>query len=60
MPGIEKEPSSSRFIRVTDTPATSCAGCGMPLDSDETYCCKECVDFWLMTDPNGLMGVDDD
>lgn len=60
MPGIQKESCSSRFIKATDTPSTSCAGCGTPLAPDETYCCTECVDFWLMTDPNGLMGVDDD
>lgn len=43
-----------------DTPATSCAGCGMLLDTSEVYCCAECVDSWAETDPNGLMGVEDD
>lgn len=40
--------------------ALLCAGCSAPLKPTEVYACSECLDFWLMTDPNGLMGVDDD
>ena len=43
-----------------DTPATSCAGCGALLGTSEVYCCADCVDSWAETDPNGLMGVEDD
>lgn len=40
--------------------ASVCAGCSSALKPTEVYACSECLDFWLMTDPNGLMGVDDD
>ena len=40
--------------------ALLCAGCSALLKPTEVYACSECLEFWRMTDPNGLMGVDDD
>lgn len=40
--------------------ALQCAGCGSQLLDTEVYACTSCLDLWLMLDPNGLMGVDDE
>ncbi len=40
--------------------ATACVGCGINLKPFEVYACTDCLNFWLMSDPNGLMGGDDD
>lgn len=40
--------------------ASVCAGCGAQLLDTEVYACTSCLDLWLLLDPNGLMGVDDE
>ncbi|WP_158639834.1 protein NinF [Pantoea ananatis] len=40
--------------------ATACVGCGISLKPFEVYACSDCLNFWLMSDPNGLMGEDDE
>jgi len=40
--------------------ASACAGCGAQLLDTEVYACGSCLDLWLLLDPNGLMGVDDE
>lgn len=40
--------------------ASACAGCGVQLLDTEVYACGSCLDLWLLPDPNGLMGVDDE
>ncbi|WP_078829181.1 protein NinF [Pantoea ananatis] len=40
--------------------ATACVGCGISLKPFEVYACTDCLNFWLMSDPNGLMGEDDE
>jgi hypothetical protein len=40
--------------------ASVCAGCGAQLLDTEVYACGSCLDLWLLLDPNGLMGVDDE
>lgn len=40
--------------------ATACVGCGISLKPFEVYACTDCLNFWLMSDPNGLMGDDDE
>lgn len=43
-----------------DTFAIKCVGCPALLTTEEVYCCSACVDSWVESDPNGLMGVDDE
>ncbi|KAA6001421.1 hypothetical protein F3I50_03495 [Pantoea sp. M_5] len=43
-----------------DTPAIRCAGCPAWLTTEEVYCCALCIESWAESDPNGLMGVDDE
>ncbi|KAB0556205.1 hypothetical protein F7Q90_08490 [Pantoea stewartii subsp. stewartii] len=38
----------------------ACVGCGISLKPFEVYACTDCLNFWLMSDPNGLMGEDDE
>jgi len=40
--------------------AIACVGCGISLKPFEVYACTDCLNFWLMSDPNGLMGEDDE
>lgn len=40
--------------------ASVCVGCGISLKPSEVYACTDCLNFWLMSDPNGLMGEDDE
>lgn len=40
--------------------ATACVGCGISLKTFEVFACTDCLNFWLMSDPNGLMGDDDE
>jgi len=37
---------------------SACVGCGISLKPFEVYACTDCLNFWLMSDPNGLMGED--
>ncbi|MCA1178890.1 protein NinF [Pantoea rwandensis] len=40
--------------------ALVCVFCGITLADAETYCCESCVEEIWASDPNGLMGVDDE
>ncbi len=40
--------------------ASACVGCGISLKPFEVYACTDCLNFWLMSDPNGLTGEDDE
>lgn len=40
--------------------ALECVFCGTTLADAETYCCESCVEEIWASDPNGLMGVDDE
>lgn len=40
--------------------ALACVFCAALLAPEETYCCESCVDEIWASDPNGMMGVDDD
>ncbi len=40
--------------------ALVCVFCGITLADAETYCCENCVEEIWASDPNGLMGVDDE
>ncbi|WP_210461696.1 protein NinF [Pantoea ananatis] len=40
--------------------AIACVGCGISLKPFEVYACTDCLNFWMMSDPNGLMGEDDE
>ncbi|WP_029571425.1 protein NinF [Pantoea ananatis] len=40
--------------------ATACVGCGTSLKPFEVYACTDCLNFWLISDPNGPMGDDDE
>jgi len=39
--------------------ATAYVGCGISLKPFEVYACTDCLNFWLMSYLNGLMGEDD-
>lgn len=43
-----------------DISAIRCAGCPALLSMEEVYCCAACVELWVESDPNGLMGDDDE
>lgn len=51
---------TSQYDAPADSSATSCAGCGTLLDTAEVYCCAECVDFCMLTDPAFDMTGEDD
>lgn len=53
-------PKSSHPAGAGEQSASACAGCGALLLDTEVYACGSCLDLWLLLDPNGLMGVDDD
>ena len=40
--------------------ALQCAGCSAQLLDTEVYACTSCLDLWMLLDPNGLMGVEDE
>ena len=57
---MKETSQSNQHTGAGEQSASVCAGCSSALKPTEVYACSECLDFWLMTDPNGLMGVDNE
>lgn len=58
--GMQNTLTTSHSDVSGDISAIRCAGCPAWLTTEEVYCCAACVESWVETDPNGLMGVDDE
>ncbi|WP_425018963.1 protein NinF [Pantoea agglomerans] len=43
-----------------DIPAINCAGCGIPLATDETYACVRCCAGWMQDDNIRMHGGGDE
>lgn len=58
--GITSTSTICQFMPHGDIPAIKCAGCGIPLATDETYACVRCCAGWMQDDNIKMHGGGDE